>query len=170
LTLGSPIRSVPIPSCSSDTFLSLAFDVTPSPSYSPVFFGISPVQSDISPLLPVGLSEKRDYSPSNCAAPPDHHSCSLDDSPVSLDNSHCLLEDLDVPLEQPGLHVESSFDKLCNLAASLSNLFLVGEAHYNTYGLKGSEREIILYVECVEPLPSLAPSPPRLVLDPNSVV
>jgi len=112
---------------------------TASPSCSPVFSDLSLAQLDISPLFPVVLLEKVDYSLVDSLAPPDNPKCSCsDDSPVLLDNSHCLSEDSAVLLEKPGLDVKKSFDDLSTL---LSKLFIVGEAHgeaYDTYGLKGS--------------------------------
>jgi len=91
-------------------------------------------------------------------SPPDNLKCSLDNFPVPLDNSHCLSEDSAVPLEKPDLDVEKGFDNLSSLATSLSKLLIVREAHseaYNTYGLKGSEEEVVFYKECIEPSPVL---------------
>ncbi len=48
---------------------------------------------------------------------------------------------------------------------SPSELFLAREAHskiYYTYGLKGSNEEIVFYEECIEPIPSLVESTPSL--------
>ena len=43
--------------------------------------------------------------------------------PVVLDTFDCLSEDPTVLMEKPGLDIEKSFNDLCNMATSLSQVF-----------------------------------------------
>jgi len=98
------------------------------------------------------------------ASPPDVFLGSLDISMVPLDNS-CLPEYSPIPPDKPCPDMEKGFSDLSSLALTLSKFYVIGEAHrkvYHGYGLKGSNKQIVFYEECVE-------SPPSLVLAPSSL-
>jgi len=92
-------------------------------------------------------------------------SCSVDISTACPDNSYCLPENSVVPTGKLGPYVEKGFEDLDNLALALSELYSIGEAYnksYVTYGLKGSNEEVVFYEECIEPTLSLVKSTPSL--------
>ena len=140
----------PVLLASPDSFVSLVLDSPCSPDVSLSLVGSPTCSLDILPSL------------ANDIASP---SCSVDISTADPDNSYCLLENSVVPTGKLGPYVKNGFHDLCELAISLSKLFLVREAHsktYDTYGLKGSNEEIVFYEECIEPIPSLVESTPSL--------
>jgi len=68
-------------------------------------------------------------------------------------------------MEKLGLETNKGFNDLWSLATSLSQELSSEECHsevYVTYGLKGSEEEVIFYEECVEPSLSLVLGSPVL--------
>jgi len=158
----SSLEVVYVLPASPDGFLGLVF----SPSCSPVPAEWPPLDSEV-----LGPYVQEPTSPSLVLDEPSP-TCSPDDfwgfpdiSMVPPDNSYCLPEDSSTPLEKPCPDVEKGFIDLSSLALTLSEFYIIGEAHsevYHTYGLKGSNEEIAFYKEYIEPIPSLVESTPSL--------
>jgi len=84
----------------------------------------------------------------------------------SLREFHCSQE-------KPGLDIENGFNDLCSLATSLSQVFIFEDPYgqvYITYGLKGSDEEVIFYEECVEPSSSVESSSSLILRSPSLVL